>query len=172
MPLANPPDRLSGFDARASTGPGSSSAIAAPTGSAGNSAPGAETLDTVVSDVSGVSGLRSGAFGLLWIAGADSDGGVSSPTWADLIDGARRSDWEGIDGDLRQFLARLGGLNNTKDGPGSGPAWPLWIAATAALLLARRASYDPRRWFLRPVATAWASGHGRVPVGPWPLGPP
>src|SRR5262249_12663895 len=75
--------------------------------------------------------------------------------------------------DLRHFLARLGGLADATDGPGSGPAWPLLIAATTALVLAHRASYGPRRRFRRPVAAAaWAAGHGPVPGAPWPLGPP
>jgi hypothetical protein len=169
MPLANPPDRLAGFDARAGAGLGSSAAITARTSSIGNIAPRGETL---ASDVSGVTGLRDGELGPFSIAERASDGAISSPSWADLIDGALRSDWEGVDGDLRQFLARLGGLADTRDGPGSGPAWPLWIAATTALLLVHRASYAPRRWFRRRAAAAWASGDGPIPVGPWPLGTP
>jgi hypothetical protein len=173
MALANPPDRLAGFDGRASAGPGSSAAITSPTGSVAYIAPGAETLEVVASDVSAVTSLRGGEFGPLSIAGTAPDGGASSPAWADLIDGALRSDWEGVEGDLRQFLARLGGLADATDGPAWGPAWPLCIAATTALVLAHRASYGPRRLFRRPVAAAaLTSGHGPVPVGPWPLGPP
>jgi hypothetical protein len=173
MPLANPPDRIAGFDARAVAGPGSSTAVTAQTVPAGNIAPGAETLELIAGDVSGTIGLRDVELGALSITGAASDGKGSSAAWADPIDGALDSVWEGLDGDLRQFLARLSGLARTPDGPGAGPVWPLWIAATTALLLARRASFGPRRFFRRPVAaSAWATGHGPVPVGPWPLGPP
>src|SRR5262249_55417733 len=155
----NPPDRLAGFDARASAAVGSSAAITAFTSSIGNMAPGAETLETVASDVSGLTGLRNAEFGPFSIAVLASDGAMSSPTWSDLIDGALRSDGEGVEGDLRQFLAGLGGLADTQDGPGLGPAWPLWIAATTALLLVHRALYAPRRWnHRRAAAAAWASG--------------
>jgi hypothetical protein len=95
-----------------------------------------------------------------------------APAWASLLEGALRSDWQKVDGELRQFLSRLGGLAQHTDENGARPMWPVWIGAATALILAHRASYWRRRFFGRPVQDArWKSPRRPVPVGPWPLGP-
>jgi hypothetical protein len=170
---ANPAERAAGPDVRSGTGTGSGPAVTVPTGSLGNISPGLETSGSVAGNDSAAQGVPGVILRPPRVPGAVSDRGASSPAWAGLIDGALHSDWEGVDGELRQFLARLGGLSATPDGPETRPTWPLWIAATAALLLARRGSFGPRRLFGRPVpGSAWASARRPIPVGPWPLGPP
>jgi hypothetical protein len=100
------------------------------------------------------------------------DSNRDAPTWANLLEGTLHSDWEAVDGELRHFLAGLGGLTQHTNEHGAWPTWPLWIGAATALLLARRASYGCRRLFRRPQRALWASPRRPVPVGPWPLGPP
>jgi hypothetical protein len=95
------------------------------------------------------------------------------PAWANLLEGALHADWEVIDGELRQFLSGLGGLAQHTNESGAGLTWPLWTGVATALLLARRATYVPRRLFRRPVLGALrASTRRPVPVGPWPLSSP
>jgi len=95
------------------------------------------------------------------------------PGWANVLEGGLRPEWEAVDRELRQFLSGLGGLVQQTDEPGTGPAWPLWIGAATALVLARRASSDRRRLFRRAVPGAfWVSPRRLVPVNPWPMGPP
>jgi hypothetical protein len=94
-------------------------------------------------------------------------------TWAEVLEGSLCPDWESVDGELRRFLARLGG---GADRPVVSDPWPLgrlWIAAAVALALGSRASAGRRRLFRRPVlGAAWAPVRRPVPIGPWPLGPP
>ena len=84
---------------------------------------------------------------------------------------ALHSDWEGVDGDLRRFLARLGGPADDPDGAGAGPACRLWIAAATALVAAHQASSRHRWPFGRPTPGASRQPDRLVPVDPWPLGP-
>jgi hypothetical protein len=101
------------------------------------------------------------------------DGEVQGATWAEVLEGSLGPDWEEVDGELRRFLARLGGV---PDRPTVRDPWPvgrLWIAAAAAMALARRA--QPGAWRVlrrRALAAARAPVRGPMPIGPWPLGPP
>jgi hypothetical protein len=96
-----------------------------------------------------------------------------APAWADILDGTLRPEWEAVDGELQQFLSWLSGSADQPDGPGTGPAWPFWIGATTAVLLARRVWYGRPRLFRRQApGTIWVSARRPIPVGPWPLGPP
>jgi hypothetical protein len=102
-----------------------------------------------------------------------SDREPPARAWADLLEGALHADWEGVDAELRQFLAGLGRPADHSAGYGAGPMWPLSIVAATALLMARRGPYGHRRPFRRPVqASLWISARRPVPFGPWPLGPP
>ncbi len=95
----------------------------------------------------------------------------SSP---ELLDAAVNADWEAVDGELRQFLARLGGLAGSAHGRPSRSLWLAWIGAAGALVVARRASRRGRPLFRRSliVESSAGRGHGPFPVGPWPLGLP
>jgi hypothetical protein len=104
---------------------------------------------------------------------ADSDRGGPATAWADILASALHPDWETVDGELRQFLSRLGDLDRNAARPRAGPAWLLLIGAATMLILARRGSLG--RWLSSRRETPWPAGvAGRhvVPVGPWPLGPP
>ena len=104
---------------------------------------------------------------------AASNAGPAISAWANLLSGTLHADWDAVDVDLRQFLARLGGLTDDSAGPGSGPAWPFWLGAATVLIVARRASSGRRRLFRRPVAGELRGFTRRpIPVGPWPLGSP
>jgi hypothetical protein len=96
------------------------------------------------------------------------------PGWAELMDGVTSFDWERLDGDLRQFLSRFGGLRDVLDGRGGGAEWPLWLAGLTALFVAREAA---RRggWCRRRIAPGTglagsAPARSPGPPGPWPLG--
>ena len=91
----------------------------------------------------------------------------------ELLDAAINADWDAVDGELRQFVIRLGGLAGSADGPPSQLVWLAWVGAAGALLVARRASHRGRALFPRSVtASSPAPGDRPLPVGPWPLGLP
>ncbi len=96
------------------------------------------------------------------------------PSSTNLLDAAIHADWEGVDGELQQFLTRLTGLPRSPDGRSPRPVWLAWIGAAGAILVAHRASHRGRRLFRRSVAGESLSGSGRrpIPIGPWPLGLP
>lgn len=93
---------------------------------------------------------------------------------SNLLEGAIHADWEAVDIDLRQFLARLGGLGGiSPDGEQSGLAWTFWLGAAAAVLVVSRFARIRRRFFGRAMAGELRGFvHRPVPVGPWPLGTP
>ena len=102
-----------------------------------------------------------------------SAGRAGAPAWADLLESALHPDWGTVDGDLRQFLSRLRGLEDIPDGQGAGLVWILWIGTATAVILARRSSHGPWLSFRRPaVDPVRVSRRHPLPVGPWPLGPP
>ena len=109
---------------------------------------------------------------MLATATAAETGSESSP-WGQLLDGARHADWEAVDGELRQFLARLGGLAEAPDGYSSPTTWPWFLGVATALVAARRGSIRRRGLFRRAAPReSGTSSHRPIPVGPWPLGSP
>jgi hypothetical protein len=177
MPVIVSPANLSGRavgpDGRLMAGAGASAATAVPPGSSGTIVAVPESSATALGGPGTASGSPGDKSWAHSIAAAAS--GPESPTsaWAGLLDGAIRADWEAVDGELRQFLARLGALADSPDGRRSGPAWPFWIGAATALLVVRRASNGRRPLFRRPITgETWGSGHRPIPVGPWPLESP
>ncbi len=109
----------------------------------------------------------------LVIGSASAEATVAAFSAANLLDAAIHADWEGVDGEFRQFLARLGNLADSPDGRGPQAAWPFWLGAATAVLVARRASYRGRRFSgCRERDNALAAGRCPSPAGPWPLGLP
>jgi hypothetical protein len=173
MSQAGSSDPIVGFDARSLPGPGSLATVAGPMPVLGDITPGSEAIAPAAAATPVVTGVPGEALHALHILAASWDGGAPEQARAELLDGALDGDWEGVEGDLRRFLARLDGLADAQDGSGAGPTWPAWIAAMTALLVARQASPGRRRRAGRLVpALALASARRPTPVGPWPLGPP
>jgi hypothetical protein len=171
---ANPPGKFSGLDGRTGAGPGASATTTMP---AGPLVPIVATLENSGEPPRDPGSESNPQVRESWgsaIVKAASHPGSAISVWADLLDGAIHADWEAFDGELRQFLARLGGLADSQEGRSlSGPAWPFWICAATAVLVARRASHGRWRLFGRPVTgKIRGSGDRPIPVGPWPLGSP
>jgi hypothetical protein len=168
----NPPSLVVGIDARTGLGPQASATVTASPVSAvevvlGSEIPGMAlwTMPRTPDDQANESSQPS--------VSATMAGEAPATSWGDLLEGALPSDWDGIEGQLRRFLSRLGGLADAADGRGAGLSWHLWIGTATALILARRAAWGPQRWFRRPAPeTIGLSAHRPVPEGPWPLGPP
>jgi hypothetical protein len=163
---ANPSGRGLGLDGRAA------GMTTAPT-SAGTIVTGLENSGANGADPQSAPGFSSDGRGGLLMPPAASGFAPGTSAWAVLLDGAIHADWEAVDVDLRQFLARLGGLTDGPDGPRSGPAWSFWIGAATVLLVARRASSGRRRLFRGAGGNDLPGlAHRPIPVGPWPLGSP
>jgi hypothetical protein len=166
--LFNLSDRIGGLDDRAVAGPASSPATASQPGSVADIALNlGPTEATMVPE-----GLLE-ALSSLQVSAALTNRELEAPASAELLNGALHSDWETVDRELRQFLARLDGLADTPVGHGAWTAWLVWTGAATALILARNYS-DGRRLFLRRPVPMLIGARVRqpVPVGPWPLGPP
>jgi hypothetical protein len=174
MSLANPYGRVLGPDGRTVPGLGAGvwAAGGEPLDSVGLLVSDAAIFGPTHGDVRTATDLHSDVESPLAVA-ADPDRGSHVQAWADILDSALHPDWEAVDGELRQFLSRLGDLNGTVVGQGAGHAWLLWIGAATTIILARRASHG--RWLSFRGPAPWRvgiSGGPPVPVGPWPLGPP
>ena len=100
-----------------------------------------------------------------------SAGRAGAPAWADLLESALHPDWGTVDGDLRQFLSRLRGLEDIPDGQGAGLVWILWIGTATAVILARRSSHGPWLSFRRPAVDPVRVSPVAIPSpsapGPW-----
>ncbi len=163
---ANPSAGASALDPR------SGSFAAASVASA--STPGSSGPDVAASLVPGPA-TSPGAHGTASNNSGDQRSDATLPAFspANLLDAAIHADWEGVNGEFRQFLASLGSFTDSSDGHGSQPAWPLWFGAVTAMLVARRASHRGRRFFgRRQTDEDAASGRCRSQAGPWPLGLP
>jgi len=172
--LANPPGVGIGLDGRTGSGPQASAAANVPQGSVAAVIPGPEVPGSGPRDTPGALDRAASEPSQRPVMGVAANGAATAQSWGDLLVRALQPDWEAVDGQLRQFLSRLGGLADAPVGVGAGPSWPLWIAAATALILVHRASRSPRRLFRRPVpgAVLLTSRHP-VPVGgPWPMGAP
>ena len=163
---ANPFGESAELDA--DLGPGAAESTA-PTGSSGTVVLALERSIFAPGDSRAVSDLRGDELPSLVFSSSSLV--FSSP---ELMDAAVNADWEAVDGELRQFLARLGGLTRSADGRPSRSLWLAWLGAAGALLVARRASHRGRPLFRR-LLTGESSArrhHGPFPVGPWPMGLP
>jgi hypothetical protein len=174
MSLPNPSGRLVGPDGRTMPGPGAGVSAAGgwPMDSVGLLVAEAGVFGPTSADFQPATDLHSDVDSPLAIV-ADPAHGGHAPAWADILDSALHPDWEAVDGELRQFLSRLGDLDRAAIRQGAGPAWLLWIGAATTTILARRASQG--RWLLFRRVAPWpagVSGRHPVPDGPWPLGPP
>jgi hypothetical protein len=99
-----------------------------------------------------------------------ADSAANNSTWGDLVDRALHGDWDGLDGELRRFLSRSGGVADALVERGWAPSWPLWIGAAAITVLARQAFQRRGRFLGRPrLLGELAPHHHPIPVGPWPL---
>lgn len=93
-----------------------------------------------------------------------------------LMGGAGPENWERLDRDLRQFLARrFGGDPATTEIDTEGPNLTSWLTLLTAMLAARTLTRRGSR-FRRLVSWTEPAGHEPDPQpgwpGPWPLGPP
>jgi hypothetical protein len=117
--------------------------------------------------------LRRAESSPILIAAAEADDRGWATDWGGLLEDGLRADWEAVDGELRRFLSRLGGVPASPEGRGEASVWRVWIAAATLLVLARRASTGRRGRVRQPASGgAWAAAHGPGPVAPWPMGPP
>ncbi len=92
---------------------------------------------------------------------------------AEVLEGAMRPDWDGVDRELRQFLAGLSGLARAGHETGTGQAWAIRIGTIAAAASLHRMAAGRRRTFLTlKVPVPGAKANRPDPIGPWPLGPP
>lgn len=170
--LINPSSLVVGIDARTGLGPQSSAAQTVPVGSAaevvhGSEIPGLASGNTPRTPDDQANELSQPS------VSATMAGEEAATSWGDLLEGALPSDWDAIEGQLRRFLSRLGGLADAADGGEAGRSWRLWIGAATALILVHRTSRSLRRSFCRPApGTIGLSAQHPVPEGPWPLGPP
>ena len=174
MSLANPAGRLVGPDGRTVPGPGVgvSSAGGGSMDSIGLLLPEAGIFGPTTGNVRPATDLHADLDSPLAITALSEHGG-HAPAWAGILDSALHPDWDAVEGELRQFLSRLGDLDRTAVVQGTGPAWLLWIGAATTLILARRASHGPWLFFRRVAPwTVGVPGRHPVPIGPWPLGPP
>jgi hypothetical protein len=174
MSLASLSERAVGPDGRSGLGPGVgvSAAGGGPMDSVGQLVPEAGIYAPAPGDVRPATDVHADVDLPIAVVGVTDRGG-SAPAWADILESALHPDWEAVDGELRQFLSRLGDLDRTAVGQEAGSVWLLWIGAATTLFLVRRASHGPRLSYRR--AAPWpvgVSGRHPVPVGPWPLGPP
>jgi hypothetical protein len=162
--LADPPGLASAIDGRMAAAIKGSSVAGRSVGPFASVASGPEFSGAVPGDT-GPPQLSLSALALAAEAKAH--------TWGNLLEGALRSDWEAVDGELRRFLSRLGGLVEPPNGDRSEASWPLCLGAAAVLFVARTAARGPRRFFRQLAGgSSWESRRQQVPVGPWPLGPP
>jgi hypothetical protein len=170
--LANPTVHLSDLDGRVSASPAPS---AAATVLPGSSAAIVGTSELCAAEASLDSRtpleLRDGASQASVTSMAASDATAATSTGAGLLDGALRADWEAVDVELRQFLARLGAFADTSNSHHSGPMWPFWVGSAAAVAAARWATHSRRRSFRRAgTGKLRRSRQHPIPIGPWPLG--
>jgi hypothetical protein len=165
--------RISGFDSRMGTGSWALAPTVVWPGSSRRTGPRLDASRAIRVDSRSASEILGDRPGAKTASVAASESGSPMSNLADLLDGVIRLDWEAVDGELRQFLARLGACVDDSNASGSASPWPIWIAAATAVLVARRVSPGTRR-FRAECITEQASrrGHRRAPVGPWPLGSP
>ena len=166
----NPTDGMTRLDSR--PGAAAPMAIAQPLGSMVLLISGPELAGPMLERSGSIPDDRGDTRMLSSIAPADPDGDAGGPVWTELLEGALCADWDAVDGELRQFLARLSGLADASSGRDAWRVGRLWIAAAAALVLARRRSSRRRQLVRRSLAGADRdSVRGALPIGPWPLGP-
>jgi hypothetical protein len=168
---ANPFDGPGSLDVH--LGPGAAESTA-PSGASGALVLALESSKLPPGDSPAVSDLRGDESPALVLSVASRAPASLVFSSTELLDAAIHADWEAVDGELRQFLARLGGLAGSTDGRPSRSLWLAWLAAAGALLVARRASHRGRSLFpgSHTAESSARGGHGPFPVGPWPLGLP
>lgn len=94
-----------------------------------------------------------------------------SLNWTTLVEVALRGDWDALDAELEQFLARLGRADGESETTGETTTVCLWIGIAAVAMAARGAS---RRGGARSSRRRGVAGDPPPTigsVGPWPLGP-
>lgn len=92
-----------------------------------------------------------------------------APVRAALLGDALSPDWETLEHDLQQYLARIEGLAAGSSGHGKGWEWLARFVVLTALVAAHEAA---RRRGRRPRWPAVEVGLAGAAPGPWPLGPP
>ncbi len=137
--LANSINLIGGLDGRPGAGLDALLLVSAPAGSASDVAnpegPGARA--GAVEMAAAFVGDDASRFVLPLAASASEP---RERTWGDVLQVALHPDWEAVDGELLQFLARLGGLADAHDGHAEGPPWLFLMGAAAALILGQRAA--------------------------------